>query len=174
MPEQSNDVPPALYPELVASGGLAEALAREAARRGRRTGPPEPVEGYGPAVAACWAHGEARFAVYAANADVREFRIQTSGDSGRQTVYRWWSNKAEVLYEASAIDARHELSVPAGDGPRRGLKAYLDALVAFPLPRGRRLPRPHGRGPARRGRRRAARVPRHPRGERRGGRGGGP
>uniref|UniRef100_A0AAU1LTQ1 TetR/AcrR family transcriptional regulator n=1 Tax=Streptomyces sp. NBC_00148 TaxID=2903626 RepID=A0AAU1LTQ1_9ACTN len=50
---------------------------------------------------------------------------------GRQTVYRWWSNKAEVLYEASAIDARHELSVPAGDGPREGLKAYLDALVAF-------------------------------------------
>ncbi|MFD5035966.1 hypothetical protein ACFWNI_02370 [Streptomyces sp. NPDC058377] len=131
MPEQSNDVPPALYPELVASGGLAEALAREAVRRGRRTGPPEPVEGYGPAVAACWAHGEARFAVYAADADVREFRIEISGDSGRQTVYRWWSNKAEVLYEASAIDARHELSVPAGDGPRRGLKAYLDALVAF-------------------------------------------
>ncbi|MFE4211647.1 TetR/AcrR family transcriptional regulator [Streptomyces sp. NPDC056844] len=50
---------------------------------------------------------------------------------GRQTVYRWWSNKAEVLYEASAIDARHELSVPAGDDPREGLKAYLDALVAF-------------------------------------------
>ncbi|MGW1097098.1 TetR/AcrR family transcriptional regulator [Streptomyces sp. NPDC002455] len=50
---------------------------------------------------------------------------------GRQTVYRWWSNKAEVLYEASAIDARHELSVPAGDDPREGLKTYLDALVAF-------------------------------------------
>lgn len=50
---------------------------------------------------------------------------------GRQTVYRWWSNKAEVLYEASAIDARHELSVPVSDDPRKDLKAYLDALVAF-------------------------------------------
>ncbi|MFJ5847927.1 TetR/AcrR family transcriptional regulator [Streptomyces sp. NPDC092903] len=50
---------------------------------------------------------------------------------GRQTVYRWWSNKAEVLYEASAIDARHELSVSVGDDPREDLKAYLDALVTF-------------------------------------------
>lgn len=50
---------------------------------------------------------------------------------GRQTVYRWWSNKAEVLYEASAIDARHELSVPVSDDPRKDLKAYLDALVTF-------------------------------------------
>ncbi|MFD5190087.1 TetR/AcrR family transcriptional regulator [Streptomyces sp. NPDC058357] len=50
---------------------------------------------------------------------------------GRQTVYRWWSNKAEVLYEASAIDARHELSVPGSDDSRKDVKAYLDALVAF-------------------------------------------
>ncbi|MFD0022939.1 TetR/AcrR family transcriptional regulator [Streptomyces sp. NPDC058382] len=50
---------------------------------------------------------------------------------GRQTVYRWWSNKAEVLYEASAIDARRELSVTCGDDPRKDLEAYLDALVAF-------------------------------------------
>ncbi|MFE6664282.1 TetR/AcrR family transcriptional regulator [Streptomyces sp. NPDC057697] len=50
---------------------------------------------------------------------------------GRQTVYRWWSNKAEVLYEASALDARHELSVPGSGDLRRDLRAYLDALVAF-------------------------------------------
>ncbi|MGC5567761.1 TetR/AcrR family transcriptional regulator [Streptomyces sp. FR-108] len=50
---------------------------------------------------------------------------------GRQTVYRWWSNKAEVLYEASAIDAREELSVPRSGDPRKDLKAYLDALVRF-------------------------------------------
>ncbi|MEV7400451.1 TetR/AcrR family transcriptional regulator [Streptomyces sp. NPDC091267] len=50
---------------------------------------------------------------------------------GRQTVYRWWSNKAEVLYEASAIDARQELSVSGSDDPRSDLKAYLDALVTF-------------------------------------------
>ncbi|MFF1919839.1 TetR/AcrR family transcriptional regulator [Streptomyces sp. NPDC058221] len=50
---------------------------------------------------------------------------------GRQTVYRWWSNKAEVLYEASTIDARRELSVPTGGEPGKDLKAYLDALVTF-------------------------------------------
>jgi AcrR family transcriptional regulator len=50
---------------------------------------------------------------------------------GRQTVYRWWSNKAEVLYEASVIDARQELSVPRSGEPRTDLKAYLDALVTF-------------------------------------------
>ncbi|GAA3731583.1 TetR/AcrR family transcriptional regulator [Streptomyces tremellae] len=50
---------------------------------------------------------------------------------GRQTVYRWWSNKAEVLYEASVTDAREELSVPRGGDPRADLTAYLDALVAF-------------------------------------------
>ncbi|MEK8174338.1 TetR/AcrR family transcriptional regulator [Streptomyces sp. M19] len=50
---------------------------------------------------------------------------------GRQTVYRWWSNKAEVLYEASVIDARQELSVPRTGKPREDVTAYLDALVAF-------------------------------------------
>ncbi|MFK8843848.1 TetR/AcrR family transcriptional regulator [Streptomyces sp. Ac-502] len=50
---------------------------------------------------------------------------------GRQTVYRWWSNKAEILYEASAIDARQELSVPLSGDPARDLTAYLDALVGF-------------------------------------------
>jgi AcrR family transcriptional regulator len=50
---------------------------------------------------------------------------------GRQTVYRWWSNKAEVLYEASVIDAQQELSVPRSGEPRTDLEAYLDALVAF-------------------------------------------
>lgn len=50
---------------------------------------------------------------------------------GRQTVYRWWSNKAEVLYEASAIDAQQELSVVRSDDPRKDVEAYLDALVTF-------------------------------------------
>ena len=50
---------------------------------------------------------------------------------GRQTVYRWWSNKAEVLYEASVIDAQQELSVPRSGEPRTDLEAYLDAFVTF-------------------------------------------
>ncbi|AKU16004.1 TetR/AcrR family transcriptional regulator [Luteipulveratus mongoliensis] len=49
----------------------------------------------------------------------------------RQTVYRWWSTKAEILFEASAIDAEQELAVrPAGD-PVSDLAAYLDALGRF-------------------------------------------
>ncbi|MFE9707603.1 TetR/AcrR family transcriptional regulator [Streptomyces sp. NPDC005930] len=50
---------------------------------------------------------------------------------GRQTVYRWWSNKAEVLYEASALDAKKELAVPLTGHPQEDLTAFLDALVAF-------------------------------------------
>lgn len=50
---------------------------------------------------------------------------------GRQTVYRWWSNKAEILYEASAIDAQQELSVPLSGEPSRDLATYLDAFVSF-------------------------------------------
>ncbi|MFD9895877.1 TetR/AcrR family transcriptional regulator [Amycolatopsis sp. NPDC059027] len=50
---------------------------------------------------------------------------------GRQTVYRWWSTKAEILFEASAADASHELAVdPTGD-PLGDLTAYVDALVRF-------------------------------------------
>lgn len=49
----------------------------------------------------------------------------------RQTVYRWWSTKAEVLLEASASDAREELAVITHDDPIDDLAAYLDALIAF-------------------------------------------
>lgn len=49
----------------------------------------------------------------------------------RQTVYRWWSTKAEILIEASAIDARQELDVPVRDDPGDDLAAYLEALIAF-------------------------------------------
>ncbi|WP_420037617.1 TetR/AcrR family transcriptional regulator [Streptomyces sp. cg28] len=50
---------------------------------------------------------------------------------GRQTVYRWWSNKAEVLYEASVLDAQHELAVTATGDVRKDVEAYLEALVTF-------------------------------------------
>ncbi|RNI25449.1 TetR/AcrR family transcriptional regulator [Flexivirga caeni] len=49
----------------------------------------------------------------------------------RQTIYRWWSTKAEILLEASAIDARQELQVPAHETPAEDVVAYLDALLAF-------------------------------------------
>jgi AcrR family transcriptional regulator len=50
---------------------------------------------------------------------------------GRQTVYRWWSTKAEILLEASAADAEEELAVPPADTPLAEVTAYLDALVRF-------------------------------------------
>jgi len=50
---------------------------------------------------------------------------------GRQTVYRWWSTKAEILWEASVIDARDELAVPVSGDQVKDLNAYLVALVAF-------------------------------------------
>ncbi|WP_236794974.1 TetR/AcrR family transcriptional regulator [Amycolatopsis sp. GM8] len=49
----------------------------------------------------------------------------------RQTIYRWWSTKAEILLEASAIDARQELDVPAHGNAAADLGAYLDALIVF-------------------------------------------
>ncbi|USX52803.1 TetR/AcrR family transcriptional regulator [Lentzea sp. HUAS12] len=49
----------------------------------------------------------------------------------RATVYRWWSTKAEVLFEASTLDSAKELAVGASGDPRADLVAYLDALAAF-------------------------------------------
>jgi AcrR family transcriptional regulator len=50
---------------------------------------------------------------------------------GRQTVYRWWSTKAEILFEASVADAAEELAVPSAGSPLADLTAYLDALTRF-------------------------------------------
>ncbi|WP_345458226.1 TetR/AcrR family transcriptional regulator [Actinoallomurus oryzae] len=49
----------------------------------------------------------------------------------RQTVYRWWSTKAEILLEASAGDAEEELALPLSDHPVDDLVAYLEALARF-------------------------------------------
>src|SRR3954464_7716365 len=50
---------------------------------------------------------------------------------GRQTVYRWWSTKAEILFEASVIDAEEELTTPTTDDPRHDATVYLEALIRF-------------------------------------------
>jgi len=50
---------------------------------------------------------------------------------GRQTVYRWWSTKAEILLEASVIDAAQELRTTARQDPAADLLAYLKALTVF-------------------------------------------
>lgn len=49
----------------------------------------------------------------------------------RQTVYRWWTTKAEILFEASAIDAAEELVVPLTGVPLDDLTIYIRTLGAF-------------------------------------------
>lgn len=57
--------------------------------------------------------------------------IAERADVGRQTVYRWWSSKAEVLLEASMADAEQELAVPPGSTPRLDLQGFVAAVIEF-------------------------------------------
>nr|CTQ95865.1 TetR-family transcriptional regulator [Kibdelosporangium sp. MJ126-NF4] len=50
---------------------------------------------------------------------------------GKQTVYRWWSSKAEILMEAATKDASHELDTPAAKDSRSDLAGYAEVLVTF-------------------------------------------
>ena len=50
---------------------------------------------------------------------------------GRQTVYRWWSTKAQILLEACVDDARSELTTPRRGDAQRNLLDYLVALTEF-------------------------------------------
>ncbi|KAA2253009.1 TetR/AcrR family transcriptional regulator [Solihabitans fulvus] len=50
---------------------------------------------------------------------------------GRQTVYRWWATKAEILLEASSGDADHELASPPRADPADDLAGFLTALATF-------------------------------------------
>jgi AcrR family transcriptional regulator len=50
---------------------------------------------------------------------------------GRQTVYRWWSTKAEILFEASVLDAASELAPDPGETTAQDLTAYLEAVSRF-------------------------------------------
>jgi len=49
----------------------------------------------------------------------------------RQTVYRWWTTKAEILFEASTIDAAEELVVPQTGVALDDLLVYVCTLRQF-------------------------------------------
>lgn len=49
----------------------------------------------------------------------------------RQTLYRWWSTKAEILFEASWLDAAGELAVPDNGGRAAQISGFLDRLIQF-------------------------------------------
>jgi AcrR family transcriptional regulator len=51
----------------------------------------------------------------------------------RQTIYRWWTTKAEILFEATWIDAAEELAVPPARTPLAEITHYLEALIGFLL-----------------------------------------
>lgn len=57
--------------------------------------------------------------------------IAGRAEVGRQTVYRWWSTKAEILAEAVSYDAPPELEVTSTGSPERDLTSYLNALLRF-------------------------------------------
>ncbi|MFD4636204.1 TetR/AcrR family transcriptional regulator [Lentzea sp. NPDC058436] len=50
---------------------------------------------------------------------------------GRQTVYRWWSTKAEVLFEAAITDAVEELTKPPQATLLDDVSTYLEAVEGF-------------------------------------------
>jgi AcrR family transcriptional regulator len=50
---------------------------------------------------------------------------------GRQTVYRWWSTKAEILFEATIADAAGELAPEPHETTAEDLAAYLEAVARF-------------------------------------------
>jgi hypothetical protein len=50
---------------------------------------------------------------------------------GEGTVYRWWSTKAEILFEASVIDAASELAPDPRETTAEDLTAYLEAVSQF-------------------------------------------
>jgi AcrR family transcriptional regulator len=52
---------------------------------------------------------------------------------GRQTLYRWWTTKAEILLEAIVDDVEDELTTPARPDAADDLLTYLRALNGFLL-----------------------------------------
>lgn len=50
---------------------------------------------------------------------------------GKQTVYRWWSSKAEILLEAVQEDAKEELTVEPGPATGHEFAEFQHAVTRF-------------------------------------------
>ncbi|HEY3559082.1 MAG TPA: TetR/AcrR family transcriptional regulator [Kribbella sp.] len=58
-------------------------------------------------------------------------RIAARSGVGKQTIYRWWPSKADVLLEALTFKADLYIPPPAGDSYAADLRAFLQASFAL-------------------------------------------
>jgi AcrR family transcriptional regulator len=49
----------------------------------------------------------------------------------KQTIYRWWRSKTDILVDAFTADSAQELTLPYTGAFRTDLRAHLDELVRF-------------------------------------------
>jgi AcrR family transcriptional regulator len=49
----------------------------------------------------------------------------------KQTIYRWWNSKTDILFEALAVDADEHFTPPRHDDVRSDLRDHLRQLATF-------------------------------------------
>src|SRR5882672_2645606 len=69
---------------------------------------------------------ESRQAILRAALDLVAARAGT----GKQTIYRWWRGKADVVLDAMTADAARKIPVPDTGDLRADLQVFLDATFA--------------------------------------------
>jgi len=57
--------------------------------------------------------------------------IAARAGSGKQTIYRWWSSKTDVLLESLLEDSDAEVEFLVTGDPRADLETFLASLAAF-------------------------------------------